>query len=208
MIPHFSKRKPKANTEPINKALLAKQNYWASTEQCVFYTDPELDDFRNWVSQNGKASYAKFLLLHPRYSLGEIWKNRKIIFHSDRYYLEVYESSEFVASRLYATGAVSNGLIYLFFIIASLLLFVASVRLGNKIEFLKLFSILSIFFPIAALFFVSFHGDAMEVSRHTIPAVILLKVWLTIVLFFIGDGVFDVSRRAAPCGSKVSITST
>lgn len=179
---------------PVNDALTSKKGYYGSSDDWSFYQDPELSDFRNWVAHNGKAAYARFLITNPGYSSFEIVKNAGAILHANRYYLEAYEPDGFEVGRANLSRLVPNQWLYLLFLSFGILVYCQPGVLRwewQKFHFrsagsLPLIALLTAL-PIGSLFFISFHGDAMEVSRHTLSAVVLLKVWLMVFAFHIGN---------------------
>jgi len=190
---------------PVNEALLGKKGFWGSSDSWSFYQDPELSEFREWVAQNGKSVYARFLIMHPGYSFSEFQTNKNLIFHADKYYLEIYEPEGFDFSNLNLATLVPNQWVYLFLIVAAALVYCIPkfLRRGwNNLKFRPavncLLMALSTLMPIGALFFISNHGDAMEVSRHTLTAVVLLKAWLVIVFFEAGNSAFKTKITNFP----------
>lgn len=54
---------------PINPALLERTGKWGDEDDAAFYRAPDLEQFRIWTADNGKAVYMRFLISRPIWSM-------------------------------------------------------------------------------------------------------------------------------------------
>ena len=182
----------KKNGMVENDALLRKKNIWASRKDdkgLGWYNDPELEQFRRWAMSSGKSVYTKFLITHPSYTFGSIYSNYKTIFHIDSnlkpYYLKGYKTDS-----IFSYSTIKNITFYTYLSALIILIFLLSLILRKNIFNKNTVPFLTLLIPIWLLTIITYHGDAMEVSRHTLIVPILLKVTLFMIAYVFGNELF------------------
>ena len=145
--------------------------YNALTEDAsliAFYNDPGLEAFRNWVKDQGKITFVKFLISHPFETLliHEKKDERKRIFaynlpetHGEKIRLSPMSDAIFPLFNL-------NIILVLIVLLCVLYYFERS-----RFLLLCLFIPLILFLHIIA----SYNGDAVEIERHLVLSNILLQ---------------------------------
>lgn len=163
---------------PVDRVLMARANTWASSDGFAFYVDPQLARFREWVVSHGKASYQQFLIHNPRYTVGRLLENREIILHEIPGGVGPYVPGNYPRAPLWLVKLEAN--LYL----AGLPLFLAGVwaawtcRRGIVgVDTWRVALILALFVPIPVLMVVCFHGDAMEVPRHSVLCSVYVRIY-------------------------------
>ncbi len=178
---------------PVNEALKRKTKVWASRKDITgkgWYNDNELDKFREWVVNSGKSKYTKFLITHPTYTFGEIYSNRHSIFHyngivSKGYYLKGYK-----INNMFTYTGIENSTIYISSIFLVGMIILISLLLKLNIYNKNTMPFLTLLLPIILLSVITYHGDAMEVHRHTLIIPILIKLILLTIIFIFGNELF------------------
>ena len=177
---------------PINDALMRKKNVWASRKDCNgvgWYNDPELNDFRKWTIRFGKSTYAKFLITHPSYTFGELFSHYAYVLHSKHgpgYYLKGYKTD-----NILTYSKLKNDFFYKLMISVLIILCALLLVLKKKIFTRDIAVMATLFIPIILLAIITYHGDAMEVSRHTLIIPILVKTTLFMIIYSLGNHLFD-----------------
>ena len=173
---------------PVSESLKLRANTWASSDGFAFFNDPELASFRDWSTSRGSAVYRSFLLANPGFSIGRLMENRRTILHEipaglAGYYPDGYPG---ISEQVFKIEA---RLLWwaLPFVLA---LMIALWQRRNGVlpdDKWRLASVLATFLPVPVLMFVSYHGDAMEVSRHSVPTSVYLRLWFVCAAFLVLD---------------------
>ena len=176
---------------PVNDALLKHKNAWGGQG---WYTDPDLQDIRDWVVESGKYTYMKFLITHPRYTFGRIYLHRHHVFHYSmveqkwfyRNYLPGYK-----ADNIFTYSTIKNMTIYkiLFFVLLVIIFF--SLILRKTIFNIHTIPILILLLPIGLLAIVTYHGDAVDLFRHTLIVPFLIKTTMFMLIYVLGNELFS-----------------
>jgi len=172
---------------PINDALLKKKHIWASPQ---WYSDPKLKDFRNWVAKSGKAKYAKFLITNPSYTFGELYQNRHQVFHYNEkettwYYLKGYKTD-----NIFTYTNIKNITFYKYLFILLIIIILLSFILKRNVFNVKTITLLCLLIPIGLLSILTYHGDAMNVFRHTLIIPFLIKITLFMLVYSFTNELF------------------
>ena len=183
---------------PISEALLDRSGKWASSDERAFYQDPRLEDFRAWSDGHGKTAYMKFLILHPLYSIIAPVRQLPVIylpdmgryahraqsFHSLRYPLVVRRALSHATvafPTLFAAVAAYVSLLYLMW---------RRRTIGREQRYptdsiaLVSMALISLSIPHVWL---AWHGDPMEIHRHTVLAVLQAYLGLALLGLFAYD---------------------
>lgn len=173
---------------PASDAVLGQAHKWASTDTFRLYRDPALADLRQWLTSRGKTTYLEYLVLHPKFTIGSVVQNRAVILHQTRYGLEGYYPDGYYGS-MEPVFALEARLLWV-----ALPAVVAVVhgawkrrsgwRSGDRRR-LSLLAALAV--PIPVLMVVSYHGDAMELARHSVPAAVYVRLYLVFAAFLLLD---------------------
>lgn len=149
---------------PISPRLLSLSGEWASGQDWAYFRDPELEQFRVWVKRSGRSIYARFLLAHPSWAFGELFANfERIVTPHDG-----LVASDYVPLLPFELIGEDSRLETAIIFFSLLMLGVVALACGRP---------LTVVLTIASLTqaFVIFHGDAMEVSRHSLTCSLQLR---------------------------------
>jgi len=185
---------------PINEALLRKKNVWASGKDTVgqgWYDDPELKEFRDWVVKSGKSKYTKFLITHPSYTFGEIYLNRHTIFHYTKAINNAYYLKGYKIDNIFTYTKMENITFYIYLSLLIAIIILLSFILRKNIFNKYTMPMLTLLLPIGLLAIITFHGDAMEVHRHTLIVPILLKTTLFMIAYIFANELF--TKKPVKC---------
>ena len=179
---------------PVNDALSSRAGKWASSNNHAYYTDPELQDFRSWAQAKGKTTYIEFLLLHPEYLALEPLVPFMSILRMNH---SAYIPDGFITSipgRLWQQFVNTTSV--------TLLVFVAGLLFGGIIMVPLLrngtLSIAAVGIALLAIphYFIAFHGDAMEVPRHCLFAMVQFQLAFLIASIVIIDHLISSLQAA------------
>jgi len=174
------------NGMPVTPALMRMSGKWASRENWAYYRDPALKDFRMWLHNNGKSTYIHWLLSRPYQTLKEPISNRQRLLSSRE---QNYFSPGFspvlpvlLNKIVYPTDHLLLVILMLIFIIFEAIGLIISQRVYwyNPAWIVLLFMILLIY----SHAFLVWHGDAMEIGRHSLQVSVqfYLSLWTAMLL--------------------------
>ncbi len=172
---------------PVKNALLKQKNAWAGEG---WYDNPELKDFRDWIVQSGKSTYTKFLITHPQYTFGTIYKNRYQIFHYKKNESTSYHLRGYSTDNIFTYSSIDNMKFYKYLFYAILILILLSFFLRKNIFNVYTIPILALLLPIALLTVVTYHGDAVDIYRHTVIIPFLLKITMLMLFYVFSNELF------------------
>jgi len=155
---------------PESKLIMPGANKWASAKfknkEFIFSWD---DANKDWVSKYGLKSYKFFLIKHPVYVFQQWIKN----FHLYNLPLQTQRNKK-IKKKLN---------IFIFYFPGSVSILVAIIIFVYGLIFIKSNPLILFAFSHAVVIgIISFHGDAMELSRHYVLAGLTLKLAFLFVL--------------------------
>ena len=193
---------------PISEALLDRSGKWASSDERAFYQDPRLEDFRAWSDGHGKTAYMKFLILHP-----SLFDNRPRTSVSSNLFAghgkvcsQGLESFHSLRSPLVIRRALSHPTVAFPTLFAALAAYVSLLYLmwrrrtigrGQRCptDSIALVSMALISLSIPHVW-LAWHGDPMEIHRHTVLAVLQAYLGLALLGLFAYDSMSTRGKRS------------
>ena len=176
---------------PVSPALYERTGKYASGDDRAFHNDPRLEEFRTWTYRSGKTTYINFLISHLLYSL------TKPALHFPRIFLK--EMGWFVSgyNRGFVFPMISIPLTNLHAAAISFLLFVGygiTISLVFLLYWYKLLHgspwlavpLIMILLSIP-LWWLVWHGDAMEVHRHSVLAIVQACLGFPLLYIYLLD---------------------
>ncbi len=178
---------------PVNDALMSRAGKWAASDERLYYNSPELKEFRRWAHQSGRQTYISFLLASPGHLIkgplrelqtmltanfsGYAADDYRPALPGDVWYTIVSPNN--IALVLFAVGLVFGALIF------------APSAAPRPLAIAAVASV-----PLAAAhLLIAWHGDAMEVYRHCLPAVVQLHCGFLLALTAVADRMADRAAR-------------
>lgn len=165
-------------------------------------TAPEYASLRAWLDRDGRRTYSRFLVTHPRWVLATAWGDRAAILMPDvGGYARVFGVAVARVSKAAAALAVP-GRWWWFWLRAIVVaaLVAAALVAGRRDRSSRWWA--AVLGPLALLWLLhalaAFHGDALEVDRHELTAMLQLQlvVWLAAIAAV--DVLLD-ARRTDSC---------
>ncbi len=172
---------------PINDALLKQKNAWGGMG---WYDNSELKEFRDWVAKSAKSTYTKFLITHPKYTFGKIYENRYKIFHYNQKESKTYYLRGYKLDNIFTYSSISNKDFYRYLFYTVLIVILLSIFLRKNIFNERTLPIVALLLPIVLLTVVTYHGDAVDIFRHTVIIPFLLKVTIFMLIYVFGNELF------------------
>jgi hypothetical protein len=146
------------------------------------YGNTEYEPLWNWINDNGKKEYMKFLVTHPSYTLllTETNRQRDRIFAWDLWY-----SGE-VAGYSKAFSKIFPAFSPWWILFVNLLLII---QFFKKKKLILIFPVI-ISFVFMVNVFISYNADALEVERHLFVTVIMIHLIVFLSLAILADSLF------------------
>lgn len=170
-----------ASGMPVDSAILDMEGRWICENSCAFFEEEKNEAFRVWLYENGRITYIRYLVSNYNNSLIAPLENLDIL---TEYSLMlpnslVYKAPipQWLSSTLFINGAVA------FWVTLSLVFItLAFSELRTYPAVLVICAFFLLGYPHA---FLSYHGDAMEVGRHSIQFSIQLRLcfWILALIF-------------------------
>jgi hypothetical protein len=167
---------------PVTPELMRMKRAWFRSNDWYAYKEPKLAPFRQWLLSDGYSAYQHYLLAHPLASARAVQKalptmvGNEFLRHLHSFKNAVIDGLDAAIVRGIARAPGASLLVTL---VAGALWLVRG-RSGRR----RLLGGACLFAAVACVSqaFVTYHGDAMEVSRHAVPAQTLLELGVLLVL--------------------------
>ena len=173
---------------PVSPALYERTGKSTNAGDDAFFNDPRLEEFRLWTKRSGKTTYMRFLLSHPLYAVTAPALSFPDIFLKD---MSWFLSGHMIPGHLFPRlsihfndrFAVATAYLLLvgYGVTIGLIFFLYRCRLLHGSPWLAV-PLIMILLSIPHLWLV-WHGDAMEVRRHSLTAII--QAWLGFTLLYV-----------------------
>ena len=177
---------------PVSPALYERTSKYASDDDNAFYNDPCLEEFRTWTYRSGKTTYIRFLLSHPLYSITAPALEFPDIFLK---HMGWFVSGHMIPGHMFPRisihfndrfAVVMSCLILVGYgVTIVLIFFLYRCRLLHGSPWLAV-PLIMILLSIPHLW-LCWHGDAMEVRRHSLTAIIQACLGFTLLYVYLLD---------------------
>ena len=171
---------------PVSPALMERTGKWASSDDWAFYGDPRLWEFRDWTANRGKMTYIKFLMSHPIYLITAPaldFQNNFLV--EVGYVVNLHFKSAIVPLPPRLSAIVLYLLLFSYGVTALLAFILYWRRSLHESPYLAVplvMVLLSV--PHAWL---AYHGDAMEVVRHSLATVVQFLLGVVLSWLYMWD---------------------
>ena len=159
-------------------------------------SDPASDRFLEWVRDHGRVTLARWLITHPRATLGPVVKYRRRLLGGVTQGYRSPDSREVlpepVESLLYPHRA---GGVLRWLLVVSVGALVVAVALGPRRSWLVPAGLIALQLPHALLVY---HGDTLEIPRHAILVAVSLRLGILLLALLAIDQALEwLARRRA-----------
>ena len=173
---------------PVSPALYERTGKYASSDDSAFYNDSRLEEFRTWTYRSGKTTYIRFLLSHPLYAITAPALQFPYVFLKD---MSWFLSGHMIQGHLFPRISIhfNDSLA----VVISCLILVGYGATIGLIFFLYRYKLLHgspwLAVPLIMILlsiphlWLCWHGDAMEVRRHSLTAIV--QAWLGFTLLYV-----------------------
>ena len=180
---------------PITPALLGMTNEFGLGQDNAFYNNPELESYRTWLGEHGKACYMKWLLSDPIRSVGQsLGQFQELIIFEDvnKYFAHDYDPilPWFIEPFIYPVKFIP----LLWVILTTAALIAIWKRAWNINSLWGIYVLLNL--PILPHLFITWHGDAMAPERHALSVGLQLALCFWILIFLLLDQ-FILQRQSS-----------
>ena len=190
---------------PVGPALYERTGKYANADDNAFFNDPRLEEFRLWTNRSGRTTYIRFLLSHPLYLITapalefpDIFLKDMGWFFSGHY--KILRPYPRITIRLNDRLAAAAAYLLLvgYGVTISLIFFLYRYKLLHGSPWLAV-PLVMILLSIPHLW-LCWHGDAMEVRRHSLTAII--QAWLGFTLLYVY--LLDLLGAHVPRGKRLA----
>jgi hypothetical protein len=165
------------------------------------YTGARFQTFDRWVLDHGRSTYAHFLASHPGWTFGKPFADRKRVLAPALPYGVLYHDNPQGGFRVIGAIAFPGNLVLVEVWIGAAL--VAAVALWRRRRRRSaLIAIGASALLVVAGFLAAWHGDALEIERHSLGAAVQLRLVLWVVTLLAADAGLGRSR---PSGEAPSV---
>lgn len=185
---------------PIYPAtVIFEKNHLVWTDDWVFFRNPQLQEFRDWLTDRGMTTFFSYLISHPKNLLLEPWDNREDL-------LGGWPPSNTYAPKGFITPLGNwmnltdfpyspNGLFVFLF---SIIMFAGVVLIKNPFFDNRLW--LPIFMIVLSipLLILVFHSDPNDIERHALHSGVQLRLGMWMILLYAFDLKQYVSTKRNP----------
>ncbi len=168
---------------PVSPALVKLAGQFANAQERAMFEDPQLENFRDWLMEDGRSCYVRWLVADPEHSLGEVLENfnQLVSFPNvDGYFSRRYDPWMPIVLGKFFYPEVFPVWIWILTTLGAVIAIWRRLWKGN-ILWAEFICINLLVFP---HLFVTWHGDAMAPERHALAVGVQLyfSVWLLVIL--------------------------
>jgi len=176
---------------PVSEGILALQT--SRGNERGFY---EFPGFMEWVYERGPSTYTLFLLSNPGWTLSTFASNVDYLFSENTQpYFHTPSSSGLL--WISAIGDILHpmaGSTLLISVLLTLAYLATAVSQRDPKILALSWTFVWMLLTVLAMFFISFHGDALALIRHTLVAVLPMRLSIWLLSIFLADQVITIVR--------------
>lgn len=180
---------------PVTPELMAMKYLWASSNDWQAAFDPKLAAQREWNYLHGRQTYMKFLITHPTYMLTSAYENRGVLLYLDgsekAWFHDMVKPINTKVLSLFFLNNAHDLKVFMVLCPVSLMLILVFYRTrqrknteGHLLTIPLIVYIILTTIPIGMLIF---HGDIMDLARHSFTNIIQLNVGVVLLYLFTAD---------------------
>jgi len=178
---------------PVTTELMSMKNKWANADNWRWYIDPRLAAQREWNYRYGRQTYMKYLITHPKYVVASAFDYRDLLLYLDGEHNIWHKNAKSINIRILSVFFLNDDVdlkMFLALLLSSLiLLFIIYYKQGKDdgehiTMILLTCYIILITIPLGILIF---HGDLMDLARHSFTNIVQLNLGVVLLYLFIAD---------------------
>jgi hypothetical protein len=182
-----------AHGMPVNDTLLTMTGKWANEDNWRFWTDPQLADFRHWLTAHGRATLSAYLVHHPAETLRLLWQYRDEAFQGGAFRLGYYFDPAYDLAMppwppfgvVYAADTLGAGAL-----VAAIAL-----RALPRILLIPSLTAVGIWASLAPLALIAVCADPQAIDRHALPVQVQAALCLLLLARIVAGWALRAGRR-------------
>ena len=187
---------------PVTPALMAMKDKWASSNNWQSAFDPKLAAEREWIYRHGRQTYMKYLITHPEYVFTSAIDYRDALLYLDGERNAWYQGTAkpFDARFVFFLNDDRDLKMFLVLFLSSLILVLIIYVRDGKEDGGHIMRVLLISYMIITaipLGILIFHGDLMDLARHSYTNIIQLNLGFVLFYLFMADVLMMKMRMGA-----------
>ena len=180
---------------PVTPESVAMKYMWASSNNWQSAYDPKLAALREWNYLHGRQTYMKYLITHPKYAFSSAFDYKDPLLYLDgtpnAWFHEMVQPIDARILSVFFLNDDRDLKMFLVLFLSSLILVLIIYvgRHGKDVEghimtILLVCYIILITIPLGILIF---HGDLMDLARHSFTNIIQLNLGFVLLCLFMAD---------------------
>ena len=187
---------------PVTPALMAMKHKWASSNNWQSTFDPKLAAEREWIYRHGRQTYMKYLITHPKYTFSSAFDYRDALLYLNGERNAWYQGTAkpFDARFVFFLNDDRDLKMFLVLFLASLILVLTIyVRHGkdNRGHIMRILLIGYVIIIAIPLGMLIFHGDLMDLARHSYTNIIQLNLGFVLFYLYMADLLMMKMKKGA-----------
>ena len=182
---------------PMSSALMDRSGRFVSDDDWAFYEEADLEEFRAWTAEDGKAVYVEFLVRHFIYSIAAPATEFQKLFLDDISYALHWNPAS-MGVKVVLTPWFSSALAYAALICFVLVLGATPILWRREVLNAQPHLVVPLAMIVLSLphAWLVWHGDAMGIVRHSLTALIQFLLGLLLLCGFI----YEMRSSSASAG--------
>lgn len=189
---------------PVTPELMAMKYQWASSNNWQSAFDPKLAAQGEWNYRHGRQTYMKFLITHPGYVFSSAYEYRDKLLYLDgapnAWFHEMVKPLEAkILSVFFLNNDRDLKMLFVLFPVSLLAAFIVYIRNRRDYEahIMTVLLVCNIILMTIPLGILIFHGDLMDLARHSFTNIIQLNLGVVLFYLFTADLLMMKLRKAA-----------
>jgi hypothetical protein len=185
-----------AHGMPIDGKVMRYRGKYGEAYGNAIFRDPDMEYFRQWMTERGKLTYMLFLLSHPREALAEPLNNLNVLLRPPVGYFGEKAGVSFPPWVLQLSTAIYPRPIALLLALVGALALLATALTARgraRPEWAIPAILLLLAYP---MILVVWHGDSMDVGRHSYLNAVQIRLAGWLLLLFVADALLLKRHKA------------
>ena len=171
---------------PINTALMERSGQPHHADAGIMVTDERLEDFRNWVRENGRKEYIRFLWFFKADTFQNVFNDMKLVFFPNYYFYTATGFRPIIQNSRLDELLYPNRFGFFLFLIANLIagVFSTVAWYEKKTTWILPIALIIFTYPQAVLIW---NADSSDIARHSLYHNVMMRLGVWVLVFFVLD---------------------
>ncbi|MGD8405877.1 MAG: hypothetical protein PVJ21_19630 [Anaerolineales bacterium] len=182
---------------PVSNLLMERSGKPHHADDAAIAVDERLEDFRDWVRENGEREYKRFLWFYKADTLQNVFNDREEIFSPDLYYYNASRFRPILQNSRLDELLYPNRFGFFLFIVANLsaALFSVVAYYEKKVIWILPLTLILLSYPQAVLIW---NADPSDMARHALYHNVMMRLGVWILALYVLDFVVGKAGQKIP----------